>query len=153
MAGPSRCKICQTYPHILTGVPHSFNLAIPVAVIGTGLGPEPNSCTPMPCAPDGVNHEEFFKECKPPCAHFVAKEYGHMDMLDDDIPGIVGGMLSKRMCKNGEGPREYMRRTVGGLVVALLRAHLKGQWEDLDATLADPGIAPCKLEKVEYVRE
>ncbi|KAI4301218.1 hypothetical protein L6164_034518 [Bauhinia variegata] len=81
--------------------------SIPVAVIGTGLGPKPASIfPPIPCAPDGFNHKEFFSKCKPPCAHFVAKDYGHIDMLDDDKSGCK--------CKNGTGPRDLTRRTVGG---------------------------------------
>ncbi|MED6196061.1 hypothetical protein PIB30_043745 [Stylosanthes scabra] len=152
VAGPTKCKITQTFPKILTGVPRSFNLGIPVAVIGTGLGPEPNSYTRMACAPDGMNHEEFYRECKPPCAHFVAKEYGHMDMLDDEIPGLIGGIMSKCICKNGLGPRDLMRRTVGGLVVAFLRAHLKGLWEDFHAILKDPTLSPAKLDPAQYAK-
>ncbi|XP_057446991.1 chlorophyllase-1 [Lotus japonicus] len=145
VAGLSKCKICRTLPHILTGVPQSFNLNMPVVVIGTGLGPEKASCCSPPCAPDGVNHVEFFTECKPPCAHFITTEYGHMDMLDDDTPGIIGGTV-KCICKNGTGPKDLMRRTVGGLVVAFLRAYLSAQWKDLNAILADPSIAPAKLD-------
>ncbi|KAB2605368.1 chlorophyllase-1 [Pyrus ussuriensis x Pyrus communis] len=134
---------CRTYPHILTYSPQSFNLSIPVAVIGTGLGPEPkNACMAQPCAPDGVNHKEFFYECKPPCAHFVVKDYGHMDMLDDDPRGVVGA-LSGCMCKNGKGPRELMRKAVGGIVVAFLKAYLNGDDRDLVAIVGDPDFS-CK---------
>ncbi|KAJ1381380.1 Chlorophyllase [Sesbania bispinosa] len=116
VAGPSRCKMCRTLPHILTDEPESFNLNIPVAVIGTGLGPEKANVLTMPCASDGVNHKEFYNECKPPRVHFVTTDYGHMDMLDDDTPGIMGNMM-KCMCKNGTGSKDFMRRTVGGLVL------------------------------------
>ncbi|KAG5142305.1 hypothetical protein JHK82_018000 [Glycine max] len=78
-----------------------------------------------PCALDGENHKEFFNECKPSCAHFVATEYGHMDMLNDD----------------GIGPRDSMRRALGGLVVAFLRAQLNNLWKDFNAILADPYLA------------
>ncbi|TKY44743.1 Chlorophyllase-1 protein [Spatholobus suberectus] len=149
VAGPS--KYCKTLPHILTGEPRSFNLNIPVAVIGTGLGPEKANCCSPPCAPDGVNHKEFFHECKPPCAHFVATDYGHMDMLDDETPGVIGTILSKCICKNGTSPRDLMRSTVGGLVVAFLRALLNDQRTDFDAVLADPNLAPAKLGDVVYV--
>ncbi|GAU30731.1 hypothetical protein TSUD_145280 [Trifolium subterraneum] len=114
---------------------------MPVVVIGTGLGPETANCFPITCAPDGVNHEEFFYECKPPCAHFVTKDYGHMDMLDDDINSLL-----KCMCKNGTAPKDFMRRTLGGLVVAFLKAYLYNQWEDFQAILKDPNLAPAKLE-------
>uniref|UniRef100_A0A2N9GFK4 chlorophyllase n=1 Tax=Fagus sylvatica TaxID=28930 RepID=A0A2N9GFK4_FAGSY len=143
-------KLCQTKPHILTYVPRSFNLSIPVTVIGTGLGPEQRNCMSPPCAPDGMNHEEFFNECKPPCAHFVAKDYGHMDMLNDDPSGIVGEM-SGCMCVNGKGSRDLMRRSVGGIVVAFLRAYLEGESGDLVAILDDPKVAPAKLEQVEFI--
>jgi len=50
-----------------------LDLNIPVAVIGTGLGPEKANFLFPPCAPHGENH----KELKPTCAHFVATKYGH----------------------------------------------------------------------------
>ncbi|KAG5009425.1 hypothetical protein AAZX31_07G092100 [Glycine max] len=152
VAGVSKCKPCRSLPDILTGVPRSFNLNIPVAVIGTGLGPEKANSLFPPCAPNGVNHKEFFSECKPPSAYFVATDYGHMDMLDDETPGVIGTMMSKCMCKNGKkGPRDLMRRTVGGLVVAFLRAQLNEQWKDFDAILASPNLAPAKLDDVRYL--
>ncbi|KAI5441614.1 chlorophyllase-1 [Lathyrus oleraceus] len=145
VAGPSKCKITRSLPHILTGQAQSFNLNIPVMVIGTGLGPEPSNCSPKACAPEGVNHEEFFKESKPPCAHFVAKDYGHMDMLDEETQGLRGRLL-KCMCKNGIGPKDLMIRTVGGLVVAFLKDFLYNQKNDFQAILDDPNLAPAKLE-------
>ncbi|RDX60446.1 Chlorophyllase-1, partial [Mucuna pruriens] len=144
-------KFCRTHPRILTGEPRSFNLNIPVAVIGTGLGPEKVNFLYPPCAPDGENYKEFFSECKPPCANFVATKYGHMDVLDDETPGVLGTILSKCMCKNGPGPRDLIRRTVGGLVVAFLRAQLNDQWKDFDAILADPNLAPTDLSDVVYL--
>jgi len=147
----SKCKATKTPPQILTGVPRSLNLNIPVAVIGTGLGPEPANVLFPPCAPDGENHKEFFNESKPPCAHFVATDYGHMDMLDDETPGTIGTMMSKCMCKNGKGPRDLMRKTVGGLVVAFLRAQLDEQFKDFDAILGDPDLAPARLDDVVYI--
>ncbi|KAJ7962526.1 Chlorophyllase [Quillaja saponaria] len=143
-------KGCRTLPHILTYVPQSFDLSIPVAVIGTGLGSEQSSCCAPPCAPDGLNHKEFYNECKPPCAYFVVKDYGHMDMLDDHPPGIVGE-LSGCICKNGKNPRDLMRRSVGGLVVAFLKSYLYGENEDLEAIVADPDLAPAKLDPVQLV--
>ncbi|KAE9460629.1 hypothetical protein C3L33_07466, partial [Rhododendron williamsianum] len=49
-------------PHILTYVPRSFDLTIPVAVIGTGLGPERKLGILPACAPNGMNHDEFFTD-------------------------------------------------------------------------------------------
>ncbi|KAF3975225.1 hypothetical protein CMV_001497 [Castanea mollissima] len=150
VAGCTKC--CRTQPHILTYVPRSFNLSIPVTVIGTGLGPEQKNCLSPPCAPEGLNHDEFFNECKPPCAHFVAKDYGHMDMLNDDPSGIVGE-LSGCICVNGKGPRDPMRRSVGGIAVAFLKAYLEDESGDFVAILADPSLAPAKLEPVEFIEE
>ncbi|XP_073220289.1 chlorophyllase-1-like isoform X2 [Cicer arietinum] len=129
VAGPSKCKICRTPPHILTGQAQSFNLNIPVVVIGTGLGPEKSNCFSIPCA------------------HFVTKDYGHMDMLDDDsqTQGLRESVL-KCICKSGIGSKDFMRRTLGGLVVAFLKAHLNNQWKDFQAILDDPNLAPAKLE-------
>ncbi|KAL0418520.1 UNVERIFIED_CONTAM: Chlorophyllase-2, chloroplastic [Sesamum radiatum] len=67
-------------------------MSIPVAVIGTGYGNQSRGFLRPPCAPDGVNHVEFFKESKPPASYFLAKDYGHCDMLDeceDDLNAIV----------------------------------------------------------------
>ncbi|KAI9080346.1 hypothetical protein K1719_037740 [Acacia pycnantha] len=69
-------KYCRASPWILKGQAGSFKLSMPVAIIGTGLGPEKaDCCCSIPCAPEGVNHENFFYESNPPCAYFVAKEY------------------------------------------------------------------------------
>ncbi|KAH1086155.1 hypothetical protein AAZX31_07G092300 [Glycine max] len=145
-------KYCRTRPHILTGKPRSFDLKMPVEVIGTGLGPEKLNCCTPPCAPDGVNYKEFFNECKPPCAKFVVAKYGHMDMLNDDTPGLIGTLVSKCMCKNGTtGPRDLMRRTTGGLVVSFLRAQLNDLWKDFDAILKDPNLAPTEVDGVDYI--
>lgn len=146
-------KYCQTCPWILTGRPRSFKLSKPVAIIGTGLGPEKAEyCCSMPCAPEGVNHENFFYESNPPCAYFVAEEYGHMDMLNDNLEGVIGGIVGC-VCKNNEkGDKVCMRKTVGGLVVAFLRAHLDQQTQDLDAIVANPSLAPAKLDPAKYIQ-
>ncbi|KAL6271567.1 hypothetical protein ACE6H2_028478 [Prunus campanulata] len=135
-------QLWRTEPYILTYEPQSFNLSIPVTVIGTGLGPEKKNALLLPCAPDGLNHKEFFYECKPPCAHFVVKDYGHMDMLD--LPFLVKA-LSGCMCKNGT-PKEPMKKTVGGIVVAFLKAYLNGEDEDLVTIVESPDVSPAKLE-------
>lgn len=143
-------KNCQTEPKILSHVPQSFNISVPVCVIGTGLGEESQLCIPCPCAPAGVNHAEFFMESRPPCSHFVATDYGHMDMLDDNPPGVIG-RLSGCMCKNGKGSRCDMRRCVGGLFVAFLKACLEGDGGDFKAIVDEPDLAPVKLDPVEFI--
>ncbi|KAL5561742.1 hypothetical protein UlMin_031489 [Ulmus minor] len=130
----------RTKPYILTGVPHSLDLSIPVAVIGTSLGPKQKNCMSPPC------------ESKLPCVHFFAKDCGYMDMLDDD-PSGVRGELANCMCKNVLASRDPMRRSVGGIVVAFLRAYLGGDDEDLIAIVDDHSLAAAKLEDVLFLRE
>ncbi|KAK6937563.1 Chlorophyllase [Dillenia turbinata] len=151
VAGASKCKICQVKPIILTNVPKSFDLKLPVAVIGTGLGPTPRYLLSS-CAPNGVNHKEFFNESKPPRCHFVTSDYGHMDMLDDDLGGLLG-LAANCSCTNGKGPRDSMRKCVGGIMVAFIRAYFEGDGKDLRAIVKDPEIAPVKLDSVEFDEE
>jgi chlorophyllase len=37
---------------------------MPVLVIGTGLGEEKRNALFPACAPSGVNHREFYRECR-----------------------------------------------------------------------------------------
>ncbi|CAL5395155.1 unnamed protein product [Camellia sinensis] len=127
----------QIDPKILTFVPRSFDLSIPIAVIGTGKSPA--------CAPDGVNHCEFFTESKPPCYYFYAKDYGHVDMLDD--PNII----LRLACSGGKGDMDPFKKCVGGIFVAFLKACLDGENEDLKSIGDEPGIAPVTLDPVIYI--
>ncbi|PIM98058.1 Chlorophyllase [Handroanthus impetiginosus] len=139
----------QTPPPILTYTPHSFNLhGIPVLVIGSGLGEVKKNPLFPACAPKGVNHEDFYKECNKPAYYFVAKDYGHLDMLDDDTKGIRG-KATYCLCKNGKS-REPMRRFVGGILVAFLRAYLDGNSRDLVAIREGGGMVPIELQRVEF---
>ncbi|XVF38282.1 hypothetical protein REPUB_Repub20aG0087300 [Reevesia pubescens] len=139
----------QTPPPVLTYVPHSFNLDMAVMVIGSGLGEVKRNPLFPPCAPNGVNHEDFFKECRKPACHFVAKDYGHLDMLDDETKGIRG-RSSYCLCKNGKA-REPMRRFVGGIVVAFMKAYLNGDDNDLIAIRDGNETAPVELQTVEFL--
>ena len=137
-------KFLQISPKILTYEPSSFDIAMPVLVIGTGLGEKRNILFP-PCAPKDVNHKEFYIECKPPCYYFVTKDYGHLDMLDDDAPKFM-----TCMCKDGKNCKDMMRRSVAGIMVAFLKAVLSGEDGDLSVILKDPGLAPTTLYPVEH---
>ncbi|KAK6254897.1 hypothetical protein SCA6_016202 [Theobroma cacao] len=139
----------QTPPPVLTYVPYSFNLDMAVMVIGSGLGEVKRNPLFPPCAPKGVNHEDFFKECRKPACYFVAKDYGHLDMLDDDTKGIRG-RSSYCLCKNGKA-REPMRRFVGGVVVAFMEAYLNGDHTDLIAIRDGHETAPVELKTVEFL--
>ncbi|XP_052174636.1 chlorophyllase-1 [Diospyros lotus] len=138
----------ETDPKILTYQAHSFNLSMPVAVIGTGLGDEQKCCLVPACAPNGLNHEEFFRECKAPCSYFVAKDYGHMDMLNDPA-----AKLGSCVCASGKGAKDLFRMCLGGLFVAFLRAYLEDDNADFKAILEDPSIAPVTLDPMIYMSE
>ncbi|KAK4478123.1 hypothetical protein RD792_017402, partial [Penstemon davidsonii] len=139
----------QTPPPVLTYIPNSFHLDnTAVLVIGSGLGEVQRNRFFPPCAPCGVNHEDFYKECCEPAYYFVAKDYGHLDMLDDDTKGIRG-KASYCLCKNGEC-REPMRRFVGGIVVAFLKAYLEGDERDLLSVRDGHEMLPLELQKVEF---
>ncbi|PSS06362.1 Chlorophyllase-2 like [Actinidia chinensis var. chinensis] len=135
-----------TDPKVLTHIPRSFDLTIPVVVIGTGLG-DNNKFRVLPaCAPDGRNHEAFFTECKPPCWYFYARNYGHMDMIDYGKETLTGCL-----CVSGTGPRGPFRKCLAGIFVAVLRAYLEGQTEYLQAIADQPSIAPTRLDPVIYI--
>ncbi|VAI56007.1 unnamed protein product [Triticum turgidum subsp. durum] len=138
-------KSSQLQPKILTYEPSSFDMAMPVLVIGTGLGEEKKNIFFPPCAPKDVNHAEFYRECRPPCYYFVTKDYGHLDMLDDDAPKFI-----TCVCKDGNGCKGKMRRCVAGIMVAFLNAALGEKDGDLEAILRDPAVAPTTLDPVEH---
>ncbi|KAA8548682.1 hypothetical protein F0562_000366 [Nyssa sinensis] len=135
----------QTPPAVLTYVPHSFDLNMAVLVIGSGLGEVKKNPLFPACAPKGVNHEDFYSECRKPASYFVAKDYGHLDMLNDDTEGIRG-KSTYCLCKNGKS-REPMRRFVGGIVVAFMRAYLEGDSSHLMAIRDGHETATCGASK------
>lgn len=138
-------KSSQLQPKILTYEPSSFDMAMPVLVIGTGLGEEKKNIFFPPCAPKDVNHAEFYSECKPPCYYFVTKDYGHLDMLDDDAPKFI-----TCVCKDGNNCKDKMRKCVAGIMVAFLNAALGEKDGDLEIILRDPAAAPTTLDPAEH---
>ncbi|KAK6164180.1 hypothetical protein DH2020_001044 [Rehmannia glutinosa] len=140
---------CRDEPTLFSYVPRSFKLSIPVGIIGTGLSNQ-SRCIIPPIAPDGFNHSEFFNESKPPCCYFLAKDYGHCDVLNESKLG-----LASLVCKSGKGCKEKMRRGVGGVggVVGFLKAYLGGQCEDLDCIVGIPDIAPVTFDPVIHIKE
>lgn len=139
----------QTPPPVLTYVPHSFELDMAVMVIGTELGEIPK-CPLFPApAPKGVNHGDFYDECQKPACHFFVKDYGHVDMLDDDTKGIRG-KATYFLCKNGKS-REPMRRFVGGIVVAFLKSYLLDDDSDLMAVRDGHASMPVELITNEFL--
>ncbi|XP_028751543.1 chlorophyllase-2, chloroplastic [Neltuma alba] len=137
----------QTPPPVLTYIPHSFDFDMAAMVIGSELGELKKNPLFPPCAPKGVNHREFYDECPKPSWHFVAGEYGHLDMLDDDTRGIRG-KATYCFCKNGES-RKPMRRFVGGAIVAFLKAYLLADDQDLIAIRDRHLSMPLDLKTIE----
>lgn len=139
----------QTPPPVLTYIPRSFDINMPVMVIGSELGELKRNPLFPPCAPKGVNHEDFFTECNKPACYFVAKDFGHLDMLDDDTKGIRG-KSTYCLCKNGKA-REPMRRFVGGIMVAFMRAYVEGDNRELIAIREGHEIVtPVEIQKMEF---
>lgn len=137
----------QTPPPVLTYVPHSFDLDMAAMVIGSGLGEIRRNPLFPPCAPKGVNHEDFFRECQKPACYFVVKDFGHLDMLDDETRGIRG-KATHCLCMNGKS-REPMRRFVGGIMVAFMKAYLGTDNSDLMA-IRDGQTGPVELQTSEF---
>ncbi|WCJ21569.1 chlorophyllase 1 [Euphorbia peplus] len=140
-------------PKILTYVPQSFDLSIPIMVIGTGYGNHTNWCLVCPvCAPNDMNHVEFYKESKPPASHIVISDYGHVDMLDDGLEDIMGWVTNMK-CKKGEGPKDPVRTTVAGTIVAFLNAYFGGFDTDYMLILHKSGVTPVTIDEPEFVDE
>ncbi|XP_004251483.1 chlorophyllase-2 isoform X1 [Solanum lycopersicum] len=140
---------CFCSSNILQYIPYSFNHSVPVAVIGTGLSNRRAYGVCPPDAPNGVNHAEFFNESKPPCYYFLAKNYGHTDMLDEGEK--IMGIMKK---KGKKETKHDLRRTIGGLFVAFFKAYLEGQADDLINIIESPGIrCPIKLDPVISIEE
>lgn len=135
----------QCTPKVLTFKPRLLDVGMPALVLGTGKLQKDGS--ESICTPAGVNHATFYHECNPPRYHFVAKEYGHMDMLDDDAPFIIDKCICAR---NKNGTKNLARQSMGGVMVAFLRATLEDNDEDLKAILDNPRLAPAILNPVEH---
>ncbi len=97
-----------------------------------------------------MNHCEFYDECAPPRYHFVLRDNGHLDMLDDGVPYAINNCMCMR---NLGDTKEVARRTIGGLMVAFLRDALEDQHDDLKLVLkvgVNPGLAPAVIKPVAY---
>lgn len=132
-------EIRETEPCILTHSSHSFALDIPVIVIGSGLWGL--------CTPEGLNHDEFFFESKPPSAHIVAKHYGHLDMLNDGAEPIGPVVCPSNIFSD----KDPLRRCIGGVFVAALRAFLQGKTDDFNAIVVNKTVEPpVTLDPLKY---
>ncbi|KAF5820556.1 putative chlorophyllase [Helianthus annuus] len=136
-------------PKILNYIPQNFNIPLPIALIGTGLGDDGRCGFFPPAAPWGCNHPFFFNECKPPVCYFVAKDFGHMDMVDDWLAWLSGMFVSK----TGKGSYADMRRACGGIFVAFLKTYMFDDAEDLSTIVDSPSsVVPVKLNPVLWLQ-
>ncbi|CDP11312.1 unnamed protein product [Coffea canephora] len=78
-----------------------------------------------------------------------AKEYGLLDMVDDDISWIRG-KVAYCLHKNGES-RDPMWRFVGGITFAFTRNYLAGNSRDLQAIRDGHLTAPIELQNVDFL--
>jgi chlorophyllase len=105
----------QTNPPVLTFKENNVNLTVPTLIVGTRRGSKNWPLFP-PCAPEDVNHNEFYKDLIEPVYHFVVgKEYGHMDFLDDAVC-----KLRSFECMGTVGSRARMSRFAGVILVAFV---------------------------------
>jgi chlorophyllase len=105
----------QTNPHVLTFQENTLNVTVPTLIVGTRRGSKNWPLFP-PCAPKKVSHNEFYKDLIEPVYHFVvAKEYGHMDFLDDAVCE-----LTRLVCEGTIGSRALMSRFAGVILVAFV---------------------------------
>ncbi|KAM0915209.1 hypothetical protein ACQ4PT_010982 [Festuca glaucescens] len=138
----------QAPPPILTYKETSLHVLAPIMVIGTGLGEVPRNVLCPSCAPLGVSHAAFYNKCAAPACHLVARDYGHIDMMDDVTSGAKG-LATHAVCKSGEA-RAPMRRFIGGAMVAFLKKWVEGRPEWLDGIRERPEVAPVVLSAVEF---
>ena len=74
----------------------TFQLDLPAFIIGTGLGGV-NGSFGQACAPSDMSYNSFWKSAQVANSWlYVAKDYGHMDFLDDGIKcGMMCSVCSK----------------------------------------------------------
>uniref|UniRef100_A0A803LQX1 Chlorophyllase n=1 Tax=Chenopodium quinoa TaxID=63459 RepID=A0A803LQX1_CHEQI len=89
----------RTLPHVLTYKPNSFNLSIPVTVIGSGLGNHTISY-----APNYVSHQQFYDECKENLLHFVITNFRPKATMRRTLGGIMVAFLNAYFRDDG---RQY----------------------------------------------
>ncbi|XP_065861121.1 chlorophyllase-1-like [Euphorbia lathyris] len=138
-------------PRILTYLPRSFKLTIPNTVIGTGLGNQTICALICPaCAPNDMNHVEFYRETTPPTSHIVITDYGHVDMLDDDLDGTMG-FIAQHKCVNGDPNKNQIRTTVAGIMAAFLNAYFSSFDGDYMTILHKPEVTPVAIDTPEFI--
>lgn len=118
-----------------------FTFALPSLSLGAGLGSMPALIPGLTCAPDGVNHVQFYDASPSPAWHVVAPQAGHTDMFNDDLSGCG---IACSYCPAG-ADRPGMRRLTAGLLVAFFRGTLQGDASAM-AYLTDSALAPIPVQ-------
>lgn len=97
----------------------------PALILGTGLGPLSGGCflCLCPCAPFKVGHSEFYNRSTGLTYHFVAQDYGHMDVLNDGVSSLAVGACRAADVSH---PKAQMRSFTAGLLVSFLKAEVVG---------------------------
>lgn len=135
----------QTEPPVLRFSEGGFDGLPPALVMGTGLGHLQRNRFFPACAPEGVSHRAFFRDCRSPAYHFVASDYGHMDFLDDKTRGLVG-LCTYVVAKDGPS-RQALRKHAGGLLVSFFNSVLKKDNRDMTDILENPDHNPVAAEQ------
>ncbi|PHT78644.1 Chlorophyllase-2, chloroplastic [Capsicum annuum] len=139
----------MTKPEVAPQEVEIVPLSYPTTYVRLGIGrSEKNPLFPA-CAPKGVNHRDFYNECGKPVCYFLAKDYGHNDMLDDETKGIRG-KATYCLCTK-EKSRVPMRKFVGGVLVAFLKAYLEGNSSNLVAIRDGNVTLPVELQDIDFL--
>ncbi|GAQ89266.1 Chlorophyllase [Klebsormidium nitens] len=134
---------------------HSVDLGVPALLFGSGLGGSPTlGGLAGPCAPAALGYAQFFRAFKSTTYQFVAKDYGHMDILDGKKEGCPSfsrfkNCLATKVCP-GCGPgrsRGELRSYLGDLLVAFLDSSLKNKPGGLEKLRVEWESAPIAVEQ------
>lgn len=120
-----------------------FQVTIPSLLIGTGLG----SLGTLPCAPSSMGFPEFWKTVhQSPSWLFVAKDFGHMDFMDE---GMKCGLNCQLCAKAASDKSKLNLRAWIASTVALF---MRGILYDEPESLAKIGTHSADIELTEETR-
>ncbi len=111
---------------------------VPSLHIGAGLSIE--APFGMSCAPATDNYAVFYGAAPSPAYQAYAPDYGHLDMLDDDLTGCG---FTCTACSSG--PDAAFRPFTAGQLVAFFRMTLQGD-TTAETYLTDPNLAAITAE-------
>ncbi|GAQ82244.1 Chlorophyllase [Klebsormidium nitens] len=142
--------------------PHSTFLNAPALLYGSGLGARSIFPGAPACVPPAVSYAHYFGCYGNQTYELVATDYGHMDLLDDNLSGCCQHPLNcaaAALCAGASAgfSRGLLRTYLGQLVVAFLDSALKGQsgafeeffenWKKAPIALKDVQAYPPSLER------